>query len=152
MTIFGIEISMTLVWLIVALICLVIEGLTVGLATIWFAAGAIVTMLISFLDVPVPLQAVIFVVVSVGLLLSTRKIFVEKLKAGAEKTNVDAVIGEKAIVISPILPYEVGQVKIGGQVWSAVGKHPDDTFEKDQLVKITAVEGVKVIVTAVKTN
>jgi len=152
MTIFGIEISMTLVWLIVALICLVIEGLTVGLATIWFAAGAIVTMLISFLDVPVPLQAVIFVVVSVGLLLSTRKIFVEKLKAGAEKTNVDAVIGEKAIVISPILPYEVGQVKIGGQVWSAVGKHPDDTFEKDQLVKITAVEGVKVIVTAAKTN
>lgn len=152
MTILGIEVSMTLVWLIVALICLVIEGLTVGLATIWFAAGAIVTMLISFLDVPVPLQVVIFVVVSVVLLVSTRKIFVEKLKAGATRTNVDAVIGEKAMVISPILPYQVGQVKIGGQVWSAVGKNPDDTFEKDQLVKITAVEGVKVIVTAVKTN
>lgn len=150
MTIFGIEISMAIVWLIAALIFLGVEALTVGLATIWFAAGAVVALILSFINVPVPVQVVVFLVVSIGLLVSTRKIFVEKLKAGAEKTNVDAVIGEKAIVISPILPYEVGQVKIGGQVWSAIGKNPEDSFEKDQLVKITSVEGVKVIVTPVK--
>ena len=150
MTIFGIEISMAIVWLIAALIFLGVEALTVGLATIWFAAGAVVALILSFINVPVPVQVVVFLVVSIGLLVSTRKIFVEKLKAGAEKTNVDAVIGAKAVVISPILPYEVGQVKIGGQVWSAIGKNPEDSFEKDQLVKITSVEGVKVIVTPVK--
>jgi len=63
---------------------------------------------------------------------------------------VDAVIGAKAVVISPIPAYGVGQVKIGGQVWSAIGKNPEDTYEADQLVKITAVEGVKVIVAPVK--
>lgn len=150
MTIFGIEISMAIVWLVAALIFLGVEALTVGLATIWFAAGAVVALILSFINVPVPVQVVVFLVVSIGLLVSTRKIFVEKLKAGAEKTNVDAVIGAKAVVISPILPYEVGQVKVGGQVWSAIGKNPEDTFEKDQLVKITSVEGVKVIVTHVK--
>lgn len=147
MTLFGIEISMAIVWLVAALIFLGVEALTVGLATIWFAAGAVVALVLSFLDIPVPVQVVVFLVVSIALLVFTRKIFVEKLRAGAEKTNVDAVIGAKAIVTSPILPYEVGQVKVNGQIWSAIGKNQEDSFEKDQLVIINAVEGVKVIVT-----
>lgn len=148
MTLLGIEVSMTIVWLVVALIFLVVEGITVGLATIWFAAGAIVAMITSLLDIPVPLQVVIFLVVSICLLVFTRKIFVEKLKAGAEKTNVDAVIGTKAVVISPVLPYSTGQVKIGSQVWTAIGRNPEETFDKDQLVNVEAVEGVKVVISS----
>ena len=91
----------------------------------------------------IAVQIVLFLAVSICLLVFTRKIFVEKLKAGSEKTNVDALVGEKGVVISPIHPYEVGQVKVGGQVWSAVGKNPDETFAVDQLVKINAIEGVK---------
>ena len=97
-------------------------------------------------DLSFTVQVVIFLVVSICLLVFTRKIFVEKLHAGSEKTNVDALIGEKAIVVSPIHPYEVGQVKVGGQVWSAVGENPDEDFAVDRLVRIKAIEGVKVIV------
>ena len=78
--------------------------------------------------------------------------FVEKLKAGSEKTNVDALVGEIAVVIAAILPYEMGQVKVGGQVWSAIGKNPEETFAENQLVKITAVEGVKLVVIPLKNN
>ena len=150
MTVFGINVSMIVIWLAVALVMLVIEALTVGLATIWFAAGALVALLAALLDFSIAVQIVLFLAVSICLLVFTRKIFVEKLKAGSEKTNVDALVGEKGVVISPIHPYEVGQVKVGGQVWSAVGKNPDETFAVDLLVKINAIEGVKLVVTPVK--
>lgn len=146
MTIFGIYLSMIVIWLVVALIMLVIEALTVGLATIWFAAGAFAALIAALLDLSPAIQFIIFLAVSICLLVFTRKIFVEKLRAGSEKTNVDAVVGEKAIVVSPIRPYKVGQVKVGGQIWSAVGENPDEEFAVDQLVKVKAIEGVKVIV------
>ena len=150
MTVLGFNVSMIVVWLAVALIMLVIEALTVGLATIWFAAGALIALIAALLDFSIAVQIVLFLAVSICLLIFTRKIFVEKLKAGSEKTNVDALVGEKAVVVSPIHPYEVGQVKVGGQVWSAVGKNPEETFAVDQLVKINAIEGVKLIITPVK--
>ena len=152
MTVFGLYVSMIIIWLVIALVMLIIEAFTVGLATIWFAAGALVALIAALLDFSIPVQIVLFLAVSICLLIFTRKIFVEKLKAGSEKTNVDALVGEKAVVIAAILPYEMGQVKVGGQVWSAIGKNPEETFAENQLVKITAVEGVKLVVIALKNN
>ena len=145
MTIFGISVSMAVIWLTLAVIFLIIEAITVGLATIWFAAGAFAAFVLSLLNVPVLAQVVIFLAVSCCLLVFTRKIFVEKLRTGSESTNVDALIGETGIVTEEIRPLTVGQVKINGQVWSALGKD-DETIEKDRLVKVIAIEGVKLIV------
>ena len=145
MTIFGISVSMAVIWLALAVIFLIIEAITVGLATIWFAAGAFAAFVLSLLNVPVLAQVVIFRAVSCCLLVFTRKIFVEKLRTGSESTNVDALIGETGIVTEEIRPLTVGQVKINGQVWSALGKD-DETIEKDRLVKVIAIEGVKLIV------
>ena len=152
MTVFGLYVSMIIIWLVIALVMLIIEAFTVGLATIWFAAGALVALIAALLDFSIPVQIVLFLAVSICLLIFTRKIFVAKLKAGSEKTNVDALVGEKAVVIAAILPYEMGQVKVGGQVWSAIGKNPEETFAENQLVKITAVEGVKLVVIPLKNN
>ena len=145
MTIFGISVSMAVIWLALAVIFLIIEAITVGLATIWFAAGAFAAFVLSLLNVPVLAQVVIFLAVSCCLLVFTRKIFVEKLRTGSESTNVDALIGETGIVTEEIRPLTVGQVKINGQVWSALGKD-DETIEKDRLVKVIAIVGVKLIV------
>ena len=145
MTIFGISVSMAVIWLALAVIFLIIEAITVGLATIWFAAGAFAAFVLSLLNVPVLAQVVIFLAVSCCLLVFTRKIFVEKLRTGSESTNVDALIGETGIVTEEIRPLTVGQVKINGQVWSELGKD-DETIEKDRLVKVIAIEGVKLIV------
>ena len=145
MTIFGISVSMAVIWLALAVIFLIIEAITDVLATIWFAARAFAAFVLSLLNVPVLAQVVIFLAVSCCLLVFTRKIFVEKLRTGSESTNVDALIGETGIVTEEIRPLTVGQVKINGQVWSALGKD-DETIEKDRLVKVIAIEGVKLIV------
>ena len=142
MIIFGISVSMIVFWLALALIFLLIEAATAGLTTIWFIA-----LLTALFDAPVALQVIIFFVVSICLLVFTRKIFVEKLKTGSEKTNVDALIGTKGIVVQPIRPFAVGQVKVNGQVWSAVGKTPETDIEQGREVKVHAIEGVKLVVT-----
>ncbi len=145
MTIFGFYISMAVFWLILAVIFLIIEAITIGLTTIWFAAGAFVSFILSLFEVPTTIQFVVFLAVSCCLLAFTRKIFVEKLKTGSEATNVDALIGQTGTVILDIEPLKVGQIKVKGQVWSAVTQG-DVSLSKDRLAKVIAVEGVKLIV------
>lgn len=150
MLIFGFTVSMVVLWLVVALIFLIIEAVTAGLATIWFAGGAFAALVCALLDLPIPLQVVVFFVVSICLLVFTRKIFVEKLKTGAEKTNVDALIGQRALTCTKIPAYGVGQVRVGGQTWSAIIPEGEEELAEGVLVEILRVEGVKLVVSAPK--
>ena len=145
-TIAGISISMVWIWLIIAIIFIIIEAITVGLTTIWFAAGALVGLLLAFFKVPVMAQIIIFLVVSLVLLGTTRKVFVNKLKTGSQKTNVDALVGEEAVVLEDITPFNTGLVKVKGQNWTAVAYDKDATIKAGETVKIKAIEGVKLIV------
>src|SRR5882672_10995013 len=49
-------------------------------------------------------------------------------------SNVDALIGQKALVKEPVHPREPGVVKVHGENWRAVSEQ--DHFEKDQWVEI----------------
>ena len=137
MTIGGFTVSISIIWLVIAIICLIIEAITVGLTTVWFAAGAVVSLILSLFDVGIPVQIVVFLVVSICLLVFTRKIFVNKLKTGSEKTNVDALIGCEGLVISDIGDFSI---------WTAVGREPDITISAGTAVRVIAIEGVKLIV------
>ena len=146
MTILGLHISMTIIWLVVMIGFLIAEALTVGLVGIWFAGGALVAVILSLLEVSPLIQIIVFFAVSICLLVFTRKIFVEKLNTGKENTNVDALIGETGQVTMTINPMEVGQVKLKGQVWSALADDSLLTIEEGTYVTIKAIEGVKLIV------
>ena len=146
MTIGGFTVSISIIWLVIAIICLIIEAVTVGLTTVWFAAGAVVSLILSLFDVGIPVQIVVFLVVSICLLVFTRKIFVNKLKTGSEKTNVDALIGCEGLVISDIGDFSPGQVRMNGQIWTAVGREPDIAISAGTAVRVIAIEGVKLIV------
>lgn len=146
MTIFGITIHLAVIWLIAAIVLLVVEALTAGLATIWFAAGAFVALVFALFDTPLWLQVLVFFASSIVLLVSTRKIFVEKLKTGVEKTNVDALIGQEGLVTMDIAPFAPGQVKVKGQIWTAVGSQSGEAIAEGTLVRISAIEGVKLVV------
>ena len=146
MTILGLHISMTILWLIVMIGFLIAEALTVGLVGIWFAGGALVAVILSLFEVSPLMQVIVFFAVSICLLVFTRKIFVEKLNTGKENTNVDALIGETGQVTMTINPMEVGQVKLKGQVWSALADDSLLTIEEGTYVTIKAIEGVKLIV------
>jgi len=142
----GMSIGMPVFWLAAAIVFAVSEALTVGLVTLWFAGGAIVALIAALLGASVPVQIVLFFVVSIGLLVSTRKVFVKKLKTGGAKTNVDALVGEEAMVLSEIRPFEPGAVKLKGQEWTAVAKDDSRIIGSGEIVKVVAIEGVKAVV------
>lgn len=138
--------SMPVFWLAAAIILLVIEGLTMGLTTIWFAGGSIIALLAALLGANLGVQLVIFFGVSVVFLLSTRKLFIKKLQTGREKTNVDALIGCEAVVLSEIRPFVTGLIKLNGQEWSASAGDGDTVIPAGTKVKVKGIEGVKAIV------
>jgi membrane protein implicated in regulation of membrane protease activity len=133
-------------WLIIIAACVIIEALTLGLATIWFAIGALVAWLIYLTGAALQLQIVVFLVVSIVCLILTRPIAVEKLKIGRSRTNADALIGEYVKVESTINNINnEGTVKAKGQIWSAKS-FDGEVIEKDELVVIKEIKGVKLIV------
>ena len=138
--------TISIIWLVVLAILLVIEFLTLGLTTVWFAGGALVAFLVSLAGGPLWLQLLLFIAVSVVLLLFTRPLAVKYLNKDVQKTNVDSIPGQKGIVTAIIDNLKAeGQVTIQGMEWTARAKN-GNTIEKGKVVRVTAVEGVKLIV------
>ncbi len=134
-------------WLVLFAIFLIAEILTLGLTTIWFAGGALVAFVLALLDVGVPIQILAFLIVSIVLLFLTRPIAVKFFNQKREKTNVDSLIGQKAIVIETIdVLHGVGRVEINGMEWSAKTEESGHIIEAGEIVIIQAIQGVKLIV------
>ena len=88
-------------WLILLGILLIIEIITLGLTTIWFAGGALIAFLVAILGGAVWLQVVVFLAVSILLLLFTRPIAMKYMNKNVQKTNVDSLKGEKQWSFKP---------------------------------------------------
>lgn len=133
-------------WLIIIAACIVIEASTMGLTTIWFAIGALIAWFAYLMSLSLKIQIVVFLIVSIACLVLTRPIAVEKLKVGRAKTNLDSLIGETAKVETEINNMDnEGYVKLKGQIWSARTIN-DEVIEKDELVVVEEIKGVKLIV------
>ncbi len=137
--------SWPIVWVVVAIVMAIIEAISLGLTTIWFAAGALITIVFAMLGVSYYVQIVIFLASSFILLVLTRPIIKKYLKVGEVKTNVDSLIGKRCIVTSDITEHKFGQAKLAGQVWTAKSQ-TQETILAGEEVKVVAVEGVKLVV------
>ncbi len=134
-------------WLGVIVAAVVIEALTVGLVSLWFVPGALVAMILAFFNVPIAVQIIVFLVLAGTGIVLARTVFRKQFfREKTESTNVDAIIGKRGIVSERIDNLSgCGQVKVGGQVWSARSLDPDILFEPGEVVTVVAVEGVKLI-------
>ncbi len=138
---------MTTTWLIIFVACIVIEIITMGLTTIWFAGGSLVAAVSAAFSAPLWLQFLLFVAVSFVLLYFTRPIAVKYFNKDRIKTNVESLIGKQAIVISEIDNLQgIGQVTVGGQEWSARTVKDGITLPVGCVVVIRAINGVKLMV------
>ena len=138
---------MTTTWLIIFVACFVIEIITMGLTTIWFAGGSLVAAVSAAFSAPLWLQLLLFVAVSFVLLYFTRPIAVKYFNKDRIKTNVESLIGKQAIVISEIDNLQgIGQVTVGGQEWSARTVKDGITLPVGCVVVIRAINGVKLMV------
>ena len=134
-------------WLILLACFLVVEAITVGLTTIWFAGGALVAAIASGLGAGILIQWVLFLIVSLALLIFTRPMAVRYMNKGVPKTNVNSLIGERAVVIQKINNLEqTGQVRINDIEWMARTSSDEVTIPEHAIVTIEDVQGVILIV------
>ena len=135
------------IWLGIALVLLVIEILTVGLTTIWFAVGALLAMTLAFCGAGLPWQTTVFVVSSVLLLVFTRPLVQKYINGRRTKTNIDAIVGMTGKVVETINGIEgTGAVLVDGRTWSARGEDEMTVIPLDTIVTVQEVSGVKLLV------
>ena len=143
--------NMMIFWLVALAALLVLEGLTAALTTIWFAGGALIAAILAFAGAGLIPQFVVFLVVSIVLLVFTRPLAQKALAVDKTNTNVDSLIGQKAVVTETIDNLsQTGKVLINDIDWTARTEDGMPAIEKKTVVTIVKVQGVKLIVRADK--
>lgn len=136
-----------LYWLIAVAVFIIIEILTLGLTTIWFAGGALVAAIASALGANLAVQVILFLVVAIGLLIITRPIAKKYFNGHTQKTNAESLIGKDCIVSQKINNIQAqGQVIVNGQEWTARATIDNLIIEQGTKVVIESIQGVKLIV------
>ena len=132
---------MVLIWIAISVGAVLVELATpTALISIWFAVGGVIGALTALINLPLWVQIVCFVVVSLVSMLIVRPIASRYLRGNTVPTNADRFIGEIAQVTSLVTKDEWGEVKVNGTMWH------DDSIEEGAKVKVVAIEGAKLLV------
>jgi Membrane protein implicated in regulation of membrane protease activity len=129
-------------WIGLFIILLIIEVVTTGLVTIWFAFGALAAWITSLITDSIVIQGIVFFVVSILSLIFTRPVLNKYIKPKVQKINLD-LVGKTGLVTKDIEEFKLGEVKVDGKYWSAKSK---EKIKEGSKVEILSIEGVKLIV------
>lgn len=138
---------MTWIWLGVVVVFGVIEALTAGLVSIWFAAGALVSLLAAMIGLNMTVQIGVFLAVSALTLALTRPL-IKKCQCGkTTPTNADRLLGRTAKVAETVdNDNSAGTVYIDGKIWTARSSD-GAVIPEGSTVLVKRIDGVKLVVT-----
>ncbi len=137
---------MAYVWLAAAIVLGVVEGMTFALVSAWFAGGAVAAFLATLMGATVPVQLLVFVVVSAVLLACLRPLARKKAVKKPTPTNADRILGRVGVVTEAIDNVRAsGAVRVDGVEWTARSEG-GAAIEPGEQVKILRISGVKVFV------
>lgn len=134
-------------WLLLCVLLIGVELATMGLTTIWFAAGAFAAFIAANLGGNLFIQLLILIAVSVILLIFTRPLAVKYLNSRTVKTNVESLVGRSAVVTEDIDNLQnKGLASINGQIWTARSLDDHISYVQGEQVDIVEIRGNKLIV------
>lgn len=138
---------MPMIWMILVILFIGVELATMGLATIWFAGGAVAGLAASILGANIMVQGILFLAVSIILLIFTRPFAERYINRGHIRTNVEAIPGKRAVVQEEISNlHGTGRVLLEGNEWMARTEQDSETIGCGTLVQVLYVSGAKLIV------
>lgn len=129
-----------IVWIGIIIFLAFIEISTINLVSVWFIASAVLSLILSFFIDSFYIQFLVFGVVGIILMITTRPLIMKYLHPKKVKTNLDRVIGMTGIVTEEIKKNVIGEVKVDGKKWSAVA---DKKIEVGSEVVVLEIDGVK---------
>ena len=134
------------IWTIVAVGLAAGEIFTLGFFLGPIALAAVVAGVVAALGGGIAFQLAAFIVGSIASLALLRPIAVRHLRTPARiRTGTAALVGAKALVVERVDALG-GQVKIGGEVWSARAYQDDQVIEPGARVEVVKIEGATALV------
>jgi membrane protein implicated in regulation of membrane protease activity len=133
-------------WIGGALVLGILEMLSLDLVLIMFAGGAVAGGIAAALGAPIGIQILVAALTSVVLLLALRPWLLRRLKKRIplEETNVAALVGRGAVVVSTVT-LEGGRVKLNGEVWSA-RTNAAEAIPPGTQVRVGRIDGATAVV------
>lgn len=143
------EAWMWIIWLGIFILAIVIETLGTDLVSIWFAAGALIALIISFTGCAWWIQIIVFAAVSVVSILCLRPLIHKYMRNNIVRTNIDQMIHSKGVMKERYDILHHGEVVVNGVTWTAIAQKEKDVLEPGDIVEVVGVTGNKLIVTLV---
>ncbi|MGP7998704.1 MAG: NfeD family protein [Streptosporangiaceae bacterium] len=135
-----------IVWLILAAVLGVAEVMTTTLAFGLIAVGAVVAAVTGALGAGLPFQLIAFAAAAGAGLGVVRPIAVRHIKQPPPlRTGTSALVGRSAKVIAEVSD-DGGQVRIGGELWSARPYDESQVIPVGSTVDVFAIEGATALV------
>lgn len=127
-------------WFLVGIVFLIIEGVSFGLVSIWFALGAFVTMFFNKLEIIN--QFYIFVTVSGLSLIFIRKLAMKFLKKNGKE--LDRISGKEVKIEKKSTRgnMKIYTVSLDGKYWDCISV---DDLETGDVATVIKIEGNKLI-------
>lgn len=135
------------IWLSAAVVLSIAEALGGEFVLLMLGAGALITAGVA-LVIPEVLwiQLLVFAISSVALVMLARPALLRRFHTPAQiKSGVEAIVGSKATVIATVDSHG-GQVKIGGEIWSATGVDGHRPLPPGTPVTVVEVRGATAVV------
>ncbi|WP_326949584.1 NfeD family protein [Amycolatopsis sp. NBC_01307] len=137
------------VWLVVGIALMIAEVLSGDFVLIMLGVAALFGAGSDVLTGNLLIDAVVFAVTSVGMLVLVRPALKRRFFAGTgHRTGIDALIGARAVVVSTV-DFEAGQVKLAGDVWSARSiSEQHEPIAPGTAVTVVEIAGATAVVSA----
>ena len=133
-------------WIFILFASIIVELITAtALVSIWFAVGALASLLLSYLNVSFIIQSITFFVVSLATIVLIRPLAIKNKRGNTIPTNNDRFIGRQTKLLKSIKNDEWGELKIDGTIWHATS-YNSSAIDEGSLVEVLAIEGSKLIV------
>ena len=139
-------------WTILGAILVIAEIFTTGFVLLWFGIGALAAGLAGLIGIhSIPLQFLIFAVVSIALTAASRTIFVNyfsREKSGGDlKSGFEGLPGKIGTVVSSSRgALHEGAVKVFGSTWTAYPADGEEPLEAGDRVVVERIQGASIYV------
>ena len=139
--------NLWLIWVIISILCLILELSSGDFFLLCFAIGAAIAAIFAGCGASLTWQIILFAVVSALSLLLVRPALIKKLHKPhrVRLSNAEAMIGQQGRVSEPIEAGGYGRVAIDGDDWKAVSEN-GEVIEKGTEVEIVKLESIIVTV------
>ena len=138
---------MWIIWLSIFVIALIVESLGSEVVSVWFAFGAVISLILSFIpNVAWWIQIIVFLVVSIATMVALRPFIRRLMKHEIVNSNIDTMIHKKGKMTKACDNLNHGEVRINGVTWTAVSADENRVIKENEIVEVIAIEGNKLIV------